>query len=117
MVTVLRCALLTLVFFCCAVLTVHSDSDRCAVLTVLAVHADSVRCAVLTVFAVQCSLFADELPEEYDAVQLSELVVFIDPLDGTREFVQGRLEAVQTLIGISWRGVCATHCKPDLRLR
>ena len=47
---------------------------------------------------------ADGLPAELDAVALAELVVFIDPVDGTREFVQGRLEACQTLIGISWRG-------------
>ena len=47
---------------------------------------------------------ADGLPAELDSVALAELVVFIDPVDGTREFVQGRLEACQTLIGISWRG-------------
>ena len=32
--------------------------------------------------------------------------MFVDPLDGTREFVEGRLGAVQTLIGVSVRG-CA----------
>ena len=35
---------------------------------------------------------------------LSEIVVFVDPLDGTREFVEGRLANVQTLIGISVNG-------------
>ena len=44
------------------------------------------------------------LPTEYVALALEDLVVFIDPLDGTREFVEKRLESVQTLIGISWRG-------------
>ena len=35
---------------------------------------------------------------------LSELTVFIDPVDGTREFVEGRLGAVQTLVGVARRG-------------
>ena len=47
---------------------------------------------------------AAELPDEYSGIRLAELVVFIDPLDGTREFVQGRLDSVQTLIGVAWRG-------------
>ena len=44
------------------------------------------------------------MPQEYDAIETEDLCVFIDPVDGTREFVQGRLESVQTLIGIAWRG-------------
>ena len=36
-------------------------------------------------------------------VELSELCVWIDPLDGTKEFTEGRYEFVSTLIGISWR--------------
>ncbi|KNC70976.1 hypothetical protein SARC_16492, partial [Sphaeroforma arctica JP610] len=45
------------------------------------------------------------LPESiYGAASLDDLCVFIDPVDGTREFVEGRLYACQTLIGISWRG-------------
>ena len=48
---------------------------------------------------------ASDLPAgSFEALTLKELVVFIDPVDGTREFVQGRLLSVQTLIGISWRG-------------
>ena len=39
-----------------------------------------------------------------DLVPLSELTVFVDPVDGTREFVEGRLGAVQTLVGLSRRG-------------
>lgn len=38
------------------------------------------------------------------SVALSECVVFIDPLDGTREFVEGRLHAVQSLVGVAVRG-------------
>jgi len=50
------------------------------------------------------SLTERDLPVEYGSVELTELVVFIDPVDGTREFVEGRLDSVQTLIGIAWRG-------------
>lgn len=32
------------------------------------------------------------------------LTVFVDPVDGTREFVEGRLDAVQCLIGVACRG-------------
>ena len=44
------------------------------------------------------------IPAEYESVPLSSVVVFIDPLDGTREFVEGRIRNVQTLIGVSVRG-------------
>ena len=45
-----------------------------------------------------------EISEELCRIPAEEVCVFIDPLDGTREFVEGRLEAVQTLIGIAVRG-------------
>ena len=35
---------------------------------------------------------------------LDALFVFVDPVDGTREFVEGRLNAVQCLIGVACRG-------------
>lgn len=35
---------------------------------------------------------------------LDELVVFVDPLDGTREYVEGRLSHVQSLVGVARRG-------------
>jgi 3'-phosphoadenosine 5'-phosphosulfate (PAPS) 3'-phosphatase/thiamine kinase-like enzyme len=43
----------------------------------------------------QCSLEKDE------KIPLDELTIFVDPLDGTREFVELRLEHVACLIGIS----------------
>ena len=43
----------------------------------------------------------DVPPSELD---LKDLVVFVDPLDGTREFVEGRLDAVQSLIGVCYKG-------------
>eukprot|EP01016_Furgasonia_blochmanni_P053928 TRINITY_DN8804_c0_g1_i45.p1 TRINITY_DN8804_c0_g1~~TRINITY_DN8804_c0_g1_i45.p1 ORF type:complete len:316 (+),score=19.59 TRINITY_DN8804_c0_g1_i45:269-1216(+) len=35
---------------------------------------------------------------------IKDLVVFVDPLDGTADFVNGHLESVTTLIGISFKG-------------
>lgn len=40
-------------------------------------------------------------PEELD---MNLLTVFVDPLDGTREFVEGRLPNVQSLIGVTYKG-------------
>ena len=44
------------------------------------------------------------IPEDLSSLVLSDITVFIDPVDGTREFVEGRLEAVTSLLGISYRG-------------
>lgn len=45
------------------------------------------------------------LPDELCRVPLDEVCVCIDPLDGTLEFVEGRLKSVQCLIGIAVRGL------------
>jgi 3'-phosphoadenosine 5'-phosphosulfate (PAPS) 3'-phosphatase len=34
-----------------------------------------------------------------------EIIIFIDPMDGTREFVEGRIQNVQCLIGITFNGM------------
>ena len=44
------------------------------------------------------------IPADLENLVFDDVVVFIDPVDGTREFVEGRLEACQNLIGISYRG-------------
>eukprot|EP00392_Amoebophrya_sp_AT5.2_P007007 g7019.t1 len=49
-------------------------------------------------------LAAAQIPARLASVPSSALTVFVDPLDGTREFVKNRVENVQTLIGISIRG-------------
>lgn len=36
---------------------------------------------------------------------LDKVIVWIDPLDGTLSFVQGELDSVTTLIGVSYQGV------------
>lgn len=54
-----------------------------------------------------CSIAFDEgytMPPEFANLDLSEVCVFVDPVDGTREFVECRLHAVQCLIGIAYRG-------------
>jgi 3'(2'), 5'-bisphosphate nucleotidase len=52
------------------------------------------------------SLFEEDIGEtpELDA---SEVIVYVDPLDGTREFVEGRIENCQALVGIATAGCSA----------
>jgi 3'-phosphoadenosine 5'-phosphosulfate (PAPS) 3'-phosphatase len=49
-----------------------------------------------------------------DKVPLSDVTVFIDPLDGTREFTESRLSNCQTLIGITLnrQPVAGVQCIP-----
>ena len=48
--------------------------------------------------------FAKDLPAEYADVTAEAVTVYVDPIDGTREFVEGRLGGCQTLVGIAWHG-------------
>ncbi|XP_067943701.1 3'(2'),5'-bisphosphate nucleotidase 1-like [Watersipora subatra] len=53
--------------------------------------------------------FADDVmamtcPEKFVNAPESELVMWVDPLDGTKEFTQGLLDHVTVLIGLSWQG-------------
>ena len=52
------------------------------------------------------ALESDDISKKHQdfTVPAKDIVVFIDPVDGTREFVEGRLDAVQNLIGIAIRG-------------
>lgn len=45
-----------------------------------------------------------EVGKSEHTVPMTTLCIFVDPVDGTREFVEGRLQSVQTLIGISYMG-------------
>lgn len=49
------------------------------------------------------TMFDDDIGETAD-INLSDISVFVDPLDGTREFVEGRLDACQVLVGIAIDG-------------
>ena len=44
------------------------------------------------------------IPSDLQSLPLSSIQIFVDPVDGTREFVEGRLQNVQTLIGITFNG-------------
>lgn len=50
------------------------------------------------------TIFDDELGEGTPDIDPSSITVFVDPLDGTREFVEGRLENCQVLVGIAIDG-------------
>nr|XP_057927766.1 3'(2'),5'-bisphosphate nucleotidase 1 [Doryrhamphus excisus] len=43
-------------------------------------------------------------PAEYSSVKEEELVVWVDPLDGTKEYTEGLLDNVTVLIGIAYAG-------------
>ncbi|CAF0795271.1 unnamed protein product [Didymodactylos carnosus] len=43
-------------------------------------------------------------PNEFKNLEEKDIVVWVDPLDGTREFTEGRLEGVTVLIGIATQG-------------
>lgn len=44
------------------------------------------------------------LPEQYNDVKDEDIIIWVDPLDGTTEFVKGSLDSVTVLIGISHKG-------------
>mmetsp|Transcript_2482 Transcript_2482/g.6177 ORF Transcript_2482/g.6177 Transcript_2482/m.6177 type:complete len:363 (-) Transcript_2482:129-1217(-) len=50
--------------------------------------------------------FVDDIGETAD-IDSSRVTIFVDPLDGTREFVEGRLENCQVLVGIAIDGEAA----------
>ncbi|KAH0622689.1 hypothetical protein JD844_025202 [Phrynosoma platyrhinos] len=43
-------------------------------------------------------------PQQYAAIKEEELVVWVDPLDGTKEYTEGLLDHVTVLIGIAYEG-------------
>lgn len=46
----------------------------------------------------------EEVPSVLRELPIDDICVFVDPLDGTKEFTKGNYAAVQTLIGIALRG-------------
>mmetsp|Transcript_46563 Transcript_46563/g.68808 ORF Transcript_46563/g.68808 Transcript_46563/m.68808 type:complete len:356 (+) Transcript_46563:99-1166(+) len=48
-------------------------------------------------------IFDDDIGETED-IDASKVTIFVDPLDGTREFVEGRLANCQVLVGIAIEG-------------
>lgn len=45
-----------------------------------------------------------QCPAEYTSLKEEELVVWVDPLDGTKEYTEGLLDHVTVLIGIAYKG-------------
>lgn len=52
---------------------------------------------------IDLSPLPDSLPSEFQNLNTADIVIWVDPLDGTREFTQGILDAVTCLIGICYR--------------
>lgn len=50
------------------------------------------------------SVLSHRCPDEFQNVQDEDVVVWVDPLDGTSEFTQGLLDHVTILIGLSVKG-------------
>ena len=49
--------------------------------------------------------YKDEILSEFESFSTEKAVVWIDPLDGTKDFVKGNLPAVTVLIGLAIDGV------------
>ncbi|XP_032804042.1 3'(2'),5'-bisphosphate nucleotidase 1 isoform X2 [Petromyzon marinus] len=49
-------------------------------------------------------ILGHKCPAEYENVKEEELVVWVDPLDGTKEYTEGLLDNVTVLIGIAYKG-------------
>ncbi|XP_074603690.1 3'(2'),5'-bisphosphate nucleotidase 1 isoform X2 [Brevipalpus obovatus] len=50
------------------------------------------------------TVLSHECPARFQSIKEEDIVVWVDPLDGTREFAQGLLEEVTILIGIAING-------------
>ncbi|KAM7538998.1 hypothetical protein Aperf_G00000054829 [Anoplocephala perfoliata] len=67
------------------------------------------------------SVLANACPENLKSTCMKDVVIWVDPLDGTNEFAAGLLERVTVLIGVAVRGravggvVCQPFFMPDFR--
>ncbi|XP_006115635.1 3'(2'),5'-bisphosphate nucleotidase 1 isoform X1 [Pelodiscus sinensis] len=53
----------------------------------------------------QCEeILKKAFPPQYNSIKEEELVVWVDPLDGTKEYTEGLLDHVTVLIGIAYEG-------------
>lgn len=50
-------------------------------------------------------VYGDEVYDSFDSFGTENAVVWIDPLDGTKDFTQGNLSAVTVLIGLTINGI------------
>ncbi|XP_063775206.1 3'(2'),5'-bisphosphate nucleotidase 1 isoform X2 [Pseudophryne corroboree] len=49
-------------------------------------------------------ILQSSFPSQYSSIKEEELVVWVDPLDGTKEYTEGLLDHVTVLIGIAYEG-------------
>ena len=49
--------------------------------------------------------YGDEILEKFDLFSTEKATVWIDPLDGTKDFCNGNLSAVTVLVGLAIDGV------------
>lgn len=71
-------------------------------------HFDNYNCPRPDVEPIVKDMFNEEQKEgdiQVRGVKGDEIIIFIDPMDGTREFVEGRIQNVQCLIGITVNGI------------
>ena len=47
----------------------------------------------------------NSIPSYYNYIPINTVTIWLDPLDGTREFTQGHIEYVTTLLGIAINGI------------
>jgi 3'-phosphoadenosine 5'-phosphosulfate (PAPS) 3'-phosphatase len=54
------------------------------------------------------------LPASLASLNASDVTVFVDPIDGTREFMHNRTHAVSVLVGVAYRGraICGVLARP-----
>lgn len=50
------------------------------------------------------SVLGQKCPNEFQDIKDEDVIVWVDPLDGTSEFTQGLLDHVTILIGLSVKG-------------
>jgi len=70
-------------------------------------HFDNYNCPRPDVEPIKKDMFNEEQNDtshKVRGVKGDEIIIFIDPMDGTREFVEGRIQNVQCLIGITING-------------
>lgn len=51
------------------------------------------------------AVYADQIWDDFSEFSTEKAVVWIDPLDGTSDFVKGNLSAVTVLIGLAIEGI------------
>ena len=57
-----------------------------------------------TTTPLRTDMFDDDLGDDTPEIDIDDITIYVDPLDGTREFVEGRLDSCTVLVGIAING-------------